>query len=250
MDSRIAREIKLRYQPVAILFGDEKPEGALQFEQGGRGCVVSMLTAAAKGQVAAFDRGTTGCTGGGVGLCFGNTYATFPGGIEYFLSTGREGYREGEAYKKSVEVARATVAALPKEDVPYTFVIFKPLAQVDPARETPQLVCFYCNPDQLSALVVLASYDRPSNDNVIIPTAAGCQTVVLIPYLEAQREVPRAVVGMTDISARPQVDPDILTFTVAYRRFQEMEANVPGSFIEKRAWQRVRPRLSKAGEER
>ena len=243
MESRLAREIKLRFQPVAVVFTDRKPEGALQFKEGGRGCVVSMLTAAARGETAVFDRGTVGCLGGGVGLCFGNTYASFPGGIEFFLSTGRPGYREGEGYKKSPELAAATIEALPKVDIPYTYVVFKPLSAVDPGRETPQLICFYCTPDQLSALVVMANYGRVGGDHVIIPFAAGCQTVVLLPYLESQKELPRAVVGVTDISARPQVDPDILTFTVPFRMFQELEANVPGSFLERKDWQKVRARI-------
>ena len=71
MESRIAREIKLRFHPVAVLFANEKPEGALQLKEGSRGCVVNMLTAAARGRTAAFDRQTAGCLGGGVGLCFG-----------------------------------------------------------------------------------------------------------------------------------------------------------------------------------
>lgn len=242
--SLIAKELKLRYAPVAIIFTDEKPEGALQFKEERWGCVMALFTAAAKGQTAVFDRQTFGCRGGGVGLGFGNQYEVFPGGIEYFLSTGRgEGYREGEAYKKTPELARSFVEQLPITDIPYTYVVFTPLEKVDLQKGTPQLVCFYANPDQLSALVVLANYDRPGNDSVIIPFGAGCHTVCLIPYQEARRERPRAVVGITDISARPMVDPDILSFTVPYKMFLEMEANVPGSFLEKHAWERVKKRI-------
>ena len=72
MQSRIARELKLRYQPVATTFTDDKPEHAQQFEPGTRGCVISMLSAAAiEGKTAVFDRQTTGCPGGIAGLCFG-----------------------------------------------------------------------------------------------------------------------------------------------------------------------------------
>ncbi len=84
MEGGIAREIALRYQPVAVLFASEKPEGALQFKPGQRGCVASMLTAAARGAVAAFERDTPGCTGGSVGLCFGNAYERFPGASSTF----------------------------------------------------------------------------------------------------------------------------------------------------------------------
>jgi uncharacterized protein (DUF169 family) len=247
MESDLYRELQLRYQPVAVLFADDKPAGARQFKEGARGCVIGMLVAAAKGQSAAFDRKTFGCMGGGVGLCFGDTYASAGGGIEYFLSTGRgEGYPEGEGYKKTVDLAREMVGQLPKVDIPYAYVVFKPLSAVDPAHETPQLVCFLANPDQLSALVVLANYGRPGNENVIIPFASGCQTTILIPYLESQRETPRAVVGNVDISARPYLDPDILTFTAPYALFLQMEADAPASFLSRKAWQKVKARLPKA----
>ena len=244
MESRIARELKVRYQPVAIIFTDEKPEDALQFKEGSRGCVVAMLSAVGRGETAVFDRRTYGCGGGGVGLGFGNTFSGAPGGIEYFLSTGRgEGYPEGEGYRKTPELARAFLDKLPITDIPFDYVVFKPLEQVEPDKETPQMVTFYVNADQLTALVVLANYDQPSSDNVIIPSAAGCQSVCLIPYHETQQEHPRAVVGMMDISARPHVDPDILSFTVPYQMFLRMEANVPGSFFEKGAWRKVSARI-------
>ncbi|WP_281253676.1 DUF169 domain-containing protein [Sporomusa silvacetica] len=68
MQSEIAQRLKLRYSPVAILFTNEKPQGALEFKEGRWGCVAAMLTAAAKGRRAVFSRTTFGCEGGGVGL--------------------------------------------------------------------------------------------------------------------------------------------------------------------------------------
>lgn len=248
MESRIARELKLRFSPVAIIFTNDKPEGALQFGEGAWGCTVAMLTACANGKTAVFDRKTSGCRGGNVGLGFGNTYADFPGGIEYFLSTGRgEGYREGEGYKKTPELADNFIKQLPVADIPYSYVVFKPLEETDMLKDSPQMVCFYVNPDQLSALVVLANYGRPGNDNVIIPGGAGCHTVCLIPYYETKQERPRAVVGMTDVTARPMVDPDVLSFSVPFKMFLEMEENVPGSFLEKTSWHKVRTRIPETG---
>jgi uncharacterized protein (DUF169 family) len=242
MESRIALELKLRYNPVAIIFTDDKPEKALQFQEGRWGCVVSMLTAASKGKTACFDRSTCGCTGGRLGLGFGEAHSQSPGGIEYFLSTGRgEGFPEGEAYKKTPELAKAFIDQLPITDIPEKYVVFKPLGEVAEADD-PRLIMFYATPDQLSALVVLANYDR-ATAAVSIPFGAGCHTVCLIPLNEAKKEMPQGIVGAIDISARPYIDPDILTFTVPYTMFLEMESNIPGSFLEKEAWQKVRQRL-------
>lgn len=244
MNSEIAVRLKLRYAPVAVLFTNVKPAGALEFVEGKWGCVAAMLTAAAKGRQAVFGRNTCGCPGGAVGLGLGNTHTKIPGGFEYFLSTGKgEGYPEGEAYKKTPELVKTFQDVLPYADIPFQYVVFKPLAEVDLAVEEPKVVVFYANPDQLSALVVLANYGRPGNDNVVIPFGAGCHSICLMPWHEASQERPKAIVGMTDISARPVIDADLLSFSVPFSMFREMEDNVPGSFLDKHAWKKVADRI-------
>ena len=246
MESIIARELKLKYHPTAIIFSNDRPDGAVQFKENKWGCVVTMLNAVVRGKTAVFDRKTYGCLGGGVGLGFGDMYKNFEDGIEYFLSNGRgEGYREGECYFKTPEIARIFIEQLPIVDIPYEYVIFKSLDKVIPEEETPQLIVFLANPDQLSALVVLANFGRKGGDNVIIPYAAGCHTICLIPYHESKKNHPRAVVGITDISARPHIDPDLLSFTVPFKMFQEMEKDVPISFLKKNAWKKVAKRITK-----
>jgi hypothetical protein len=100
---------------------------------------------------------------------------------------------------------------------------------------------FFADPDQLSAMVVLANYDRADNQNVIIPYAAGCQTIGIYPYREARAKKPRAVVGLSDLSARvyirKQLADNLMTFAVPLAMFKEMEGNVAGSFLERPTWQ-------------
>ncbi len=92
----------------------------------------------------------------------------------------------------------------------------------------------------MSAVVVLANYARPGIDNVRIPFAAGCASLALYPFYEAKQANPRAVIGLTDISARfclrKQLGKKILSFTVPWNLFQEMEANVSESFLTRFAW--------------
>ena len=59
---------------------------------------------------------------------------------------------------------------------------------------------------------------------------------------KTKKENPRGVVGFFDISQRSAVDREILTFTVPFKMFQEMEAGVGGSFLEMRAWRRLKER--------
>ncbi|MBW2000587.1 MAG: DUF169 domain-containing protein [Deltaproteobacteria bacterium] len=265
MESKIAKALKLRHGPVAILWMDERPEEAVQFKEGKWGCVMWMLARAAKGKTVVFSEETYGCWGGGVGLGFGNQYLKFPGGIEcfyYFLSTGNEQWEKGkkvtkqienfvtrdfledfvhgECYLKSPELVREFVENMPIMRVPSRYVAFKPLDMVDPEKERPEIIVFLAAPDQLSALVVLANYGREGTENVTIPYAAGCQTIGIFPYKEARSENQRAVVGLTDLSAREnirkQLGKDLFSFAVPLKMFLEMEANVEGSFLETKTW--------------
>ncbi len=267
MESQIAQAIKFKYRLVALLWSDEKPEGAMQFSEGKWGCVMWLVVSAAKGKPAVADVKTFGCVGGGVGLGFGNQYLNFPGGEEgfcYFLSSGNAGrsggaelaeqikpfmtreshdnFLHGERYIRNPDGVRKFISSLPLTDIPAKYAVFKPLDAVDLSRERPQTVIFFANPDQLSALTVLANYGRGDNENVVMPYAAGCQTIGIYPYREARSDRPRAVVGLTDLSARLYVrkqlgESHFLTFAVPFALFEEMEKNVSGSFLERHTWQ-------------
>lgn len=265
MESKIAKAIELKFNPVAVLLSDEKPEKALQFKKGKWGCVMFMFANAARGKTAAFDAETYGCWGGGVGLGFGNAYLHFPGGIQcfaYFLSSGNiqwekgrevgkalefsagkefaENFVRGEGYVKTPELVEQWLGEVPMTEVKSRYVLFKPLSEVDLSGEKPETVVLVANPDQLSALVIHANYAREGMENVIIPWAAGCQTIGILPYREAKSEKPRAVVGLTDISARKYVrtllGSEYLSFAIPWEMFLEMEGNVEGSFLEKHTW--------------
>ncbi|HWR08524.1 DUF169 domain-containing protein [Sporomusa sp.] len=250
MQSEIAQRLKLKYSPVAILFTNEKPQSALEFTEGRWGCVAAMLTAAAKGRRVVFSRTTFGCEGGGIGLGLKNQFSE---GFEYFLSTGKEGLPpvdgipEPEAFKKTPELAKDWMGSVPLVSIPEQYVVFTPLTEVDAAKEEPKVVVFYANPDQLTALVVLANYGRPGYDNVVAPFAAGCMSACLLAWNEASKERPRAVIGMLDISARPHIDADLLSFSMPYAMLREMEDNIPGSFLDKHEWNKVAERIQRKG---
>lgn len=268
MESSIAKALTLKYEPVAIMLTNERPEEARQFKEGKFGCVMSMLAAAVRGKQAVFDRKTFGCPGGGTGLGFGNQYLNFPGGVEgfcYFLSVGNEQWEpgmrvaeqikpfvgedvyddlvHGERYLKTPDLVKKFIECLPIIDLPFEYVVFKPLREVNPEQERPEVVIYLADMDQLSALVILANYDRDDNESVIIPYAAGCQSIGIYPFREARQERPRAVAGLVDISARVQIKrqlkDDLMTFAVPFVMFQEMEANVPGSFLERNTWKEL-----------
>jgi len=60
---------------------------------------------------------------------------------------------------------------------------------------------------------------------------------------QTKAEKPRAVLGLSDISARVAIKrllkDDLMSFATPFRLFQEMEANVPGSFLERNTWKNL-----------
>ncbi|MFW5730176.1 MAG: DUF169 domain-containing protein [Desulfonatronovibrionaceae bacterium] len=267
MQSRMASILKLKYSPVALTWADEKPQGAVEFKKGRWGCFMFSFAAAARGRTAVFSRETYGCWGGGVGLGFGNRYQDFPGGEEcfhYFLSSGNQhsekgmavaenlkgpgmeefhdDFVQGERYLQGPDKVESFVKNLPITDISAEYVVLKPLDQVSD-KDDLKVVTFLANPDQLSALVVLANHNRNTSDNVTIPFAAGCQAIALLPFAEAEKQLPRAVVGLTDISARKnvrkQLEADLLSFAMPLALYQEMEDNVEGSFLFRNTWKAI-----------
>jgi hypothetical protein len=228
-----------------------------------------LASVATKARVGAFDRETYGCWGGGVGLGFGNCYESFPGGMEGFcgfLADGNKGsekgraigeqlasgagkrlaedFLEGERYLKNARTTERFVASMPMRDIPAKHVVFKPLEQADPAKDDIKSVTFFVDPDQLSALVILANHTDPGRENVCVPWGAACQVIGVFGYRELEREHPRTLIGMTDISARnvvkSQLGKNMMSLTAPWPLFLEMENNIDGSFLSRTTWRELR----------
>jgi uncharacterized protein (DUF169 family) len=266
MESKIAQALGLKTHPVAITWANTAPEGALQFKQGAWGCVVSLIAGAAtKGKVVAFGRQTYGCWGGGVGLGFGNQYEEFPGGVDgfcRFLADGNDkdpvgkqigeqmskgpgarladDFLHGERYLRDCECTAKFLKSMPMRDIGEKFVVVKPLEQVDVVADEVKSVTLFVEPDALSALVILANYTHPERENVAMPWAAGCQIMGIYAYNESEREHPRSLVGMTDISARrntrAMLGRHVMSMTMPWAKFLEMESNVNQSFFQRETW--------------
>ena len=270
--SGIARAAGIRTHPVAIVWTDKRPENALEFRPGTWGCVMWFFAKVAKeGKTAVFSRETTTCAGGCMGLGFGRPFDRHAAGNEEgfcsFLSNGIEGatdkkaYREiidrsfdahhqkmlteGERFLKNPATVKKWLRNLPEYDIKDRYVVMKPVTQADENDEIKSIV-FVANADQVAGLSTLANFATGNVRNGIIVAAgaAGCQAMGVCTYAEGASDTPRAVVGLTDLSARKAVrttlGKDILTFSVPFSLYREMEGNVKDSCLELDLWKELR----------
>lgn len=208
-------------------------------------CFIAQLGAVRNGNTRCFNIDSIRCFGGKRYLGFSDTIMD---GFEYFLSCGIPGKLEGERYKKNPELVKKYLESMPPRPAPAECLIFKRWDKLEEADE-PEVVIFFATPDMLSGLYTLAVFDCPEPEAVICPFGPGCGTIAYWPLREAEREAPRAVLGMFDVSARPCVPPATLSFAVPMQRFSEMVHNIPESFFITGSWDKVRRRITRDTEE-
>jgi hypothetical protein len=206
----------------------------------GSHCLICALARVRHGTPLRFDADTVDCGGGKRYLGF--TQAMGPK-FRYFLSCGIPGEMEGERYKKSPEL----VDEISRHQQPFTaptrYIVFKPWDTLD-AQDEPLAVIFFALPDVLAGLFTLANFDEADPHGVIAPMGSGCSAIVYWPYQEASSPHPRAVLGMFDVSARPCVPAQTLTFAVPWAKFVRMVRNAPESFLITHSWEQVRARIA------
>jgi hypothetical protein len=225
--------------PIAFYYTDDAAGLERAPEPHEHHCVIADLGAVRKGESLCFGVTSLGCQG--AKRYFGFSQVLMPG-FEHFLSCGIPGKLEGERYKKSPEIVLELMKNAPVFIAPKEFIVFKRWDRLEDA-DSPEAVIFFARPDVLSGLFTLSGFDEADPYAVMAPFSAGCGSIVQYPCLEQAKERPRAVLGMFDVSSRPWVQKDVLTFAVPMKKFTRMIENMKESFLTTHSWERVRTRL-------
>ncbi|MEJ2740028.1 MAG: DUF169 domain-containing protein [Dehalococcoidia bacterium] len=225
--------------PVTFYYTDE--EGHAEQVKPGTGprCIIGALSKVRKGRSLCFDAASIACPGGK--RYTGFTQSVMPD-FEYFLSCGIPGQLEGERYKKSPDLVNRYMKHLSSFEAPGRMIVFKRWDRLE-EQDSPEVAVFFATPDVLSGLFTLANFDEAEPDGVFSPFGSGCSSIVYYPYMERSCARPRGVIGMFDVSARPYVSADVLTFAVPMVKLENMMANMEESFLTTGSWAIVKKRI-------
>jgi uncharacterized protein (DUF169 family) len=225
--------------PITFYYTDEEGHADLVKPGTEARCVMGPIVKVRKGNSLAFNAESIGCFGG-------KRYLGFSPGLmpdfEYFLSCGIPGKMEGERYKKSPEIVKELLERWPKFTAPGRYVVFKRWDKLEEADD-PQVVIFFAKPDVLAGLYTLANFDTADPQAVAAPMGSGCSSIIQNPFLEKDSENPHGIIGMFDLSARPFVAADELTFSVPLKKFNRMVRDMEESFLITDTWKAIQKRI-------
>lgn len=227
------------FLPITFYYTNVEMRSAMPKPTKGHRCVFIDIARVLQGGILCLNADVIGCTGGRRYLGFGGELMPY---FEYFLSCGLPGKVEGERYKKSPEIVKEAMRYWPRFEAPAKYIIFKRWDMLEEPDE-PDVVIFFARPDVLSGLFTLANYDQVEPNGVFAPFSAGCASIVQYPYLEKDSIRPRGVIGLFDVSARPFIPGDTITFSVPMNKFKQMVENMEESFLITKSWRRIRRRI-------
>lgn len=193
--------------------------------EGKQACVFAFVGAWRKGKTLHLTAENPGC--GGAGFAIFNREMR---GREAFIDFlyGEEGL------KASRELMHAWLDQRKPYRTEYAHTLIGPLRESEYAHL--RTATFLVDPDQLGALVFGAHYHSANPGPVQAPFGSGCGLLV---QLFDDLEPPRAIIGATDITMRPYLPPDLLTFTVTKAMFAQLCALDEQSFLYKNFWRKL-----------
>ena len=230
--------------PIVFYYTDGAESAERVKSAGGHRCIFADLVKVRAGHSLCFDAQSIGCFGGRRYTGFSEELTP---NFEYFLSCGIPGKLEGERYKKTPELVKAFVRNAAPMKAPRPCIVFKRWDKLEAADE-PEVVVFFARPDVLSGLFTLANYDVDHPNGVFAPFGAGCGSIIQYPYQEARSDAPRAVLGLFDVSARPYLPADMLSFSVPMNKFERMMDNMDESFLTTASWAKIQKRIAQPHE--
>ncbi len=149
-----------------------------------------------------------------------------------------------EKYKKTPEMVIEFIDKLGVPRSQQEYLNISPIDKVTSFENIEGLICF-ATPDILSGLTTWTYFDNNSDDAVTAKFGSGCSAIFTETEVENRKNGRRTFLGLFDPSARPYVEPDILSFTIPMSRFREMYYTIRESCLfETHAWGKIYKRIN------
>jgi hypothetical protein len=216
--------------PIAFWYSDEPIAATPKIE----GCFFKGIRNVRDGEPMTLNADNIGCGGGK----FYTGFAPMGAHIPNFVSLK-------ERYKDTPEMVEDFIARSEVPEATGKYLNFARLDTLDTLDgfEGIEGLIFFATPDILSGLAAWAWFDNNADDAVTTRFGSGCSTIVADPVRENNRGGRRTFVGCFDISVRPHLEPDELSFTIPMSRLREMSGTMRSSgLFDTRAWEKVRQR--------
>lgn len=215
--------------PIAINYTDS-PLGELRQIPG---CMFKQIHRAYKGETVTFSAANLACGGGR----FYSGFASTPKGVFNFVSLC-------EKYKASPQIAELSIREIDVHPATKPYLNFIRVDHLDTFDDI-EGVMFLVTPDVMSGLFVWANFDSTDINAVQSPFGSGCSSTITTLVNENRRGGKHCFIGMFDVSARPYLRPNILSFSIPLSRFMEMCATLSQCCVSGApAWLKVRKRIN------
>jgi len=199
------------------------------------GCFFKRMKTVREGNVISLDVDTAGCMGGK----FYTGFTDMPEFVPNFVSLK-------EKYKKTPEMVVDFIKYLCVPRASKEYLNFARIDKIESFDGVEGLL-FLATPDILSGLVTWAYFDNNANDGVTSMFGSGCSAIVTQTVVENNKNGRRTFLGFFDPSARPYVEPDILSYVIPMSRFREMYYTMRESCLfDTHAWAKIKNRINDA----
>lgn len=197
------------------------------------GCLFKQINLAREGTPVTLTPDNIGCFGGK----YYAGYIDKPERVPTFVSLT-------ERYKRSPEMVDEYLDKLgmPRMEKPY--LNFSRIDNIDGFDGIEGLL-FFAHADMLSGLCAWAYFDRNEADAVCSHFGSGCSNIVSVAVVENRKPTGyRTFLGLFDVSVRPFVGVNELSFVIPMCRFKEMYHTISECCLSgSPAWKRVQQRL-------
>lgn len=228
--------------PLGAYYGHTPPAQGFTPAHGKHECIINfMRKSRTKNIPVFFAADTPACMGGWTYLGFLDKYRDK---IAHFVTTGLPD-RAGEKYMPEPASMYRLFDDMDIQKASASYCIVKPLNQFHENKQ-PEFIIFFARTERLTGLCHLAYFALNDHHAVAIPFGAGCSGTFAWTRTYQRKGLRRAVIGCTDISCRPYMKTDELSFSVTPDILADMINAAPQSFLAGHSWQGVLKKIKQS----